>query len=167
MTTMPMSVARRGFLFASACSLAALAGCSTVGILSPSAGTGRDETAATLTMINRLRGERGLPPLGRDAAAARAAMDHASRMASAGQMEHNIGFGANFLKRMKRMDVPLPAAENIAAGQQTAAAAFEAWVRSPKHLENMLGSGYRGLGVAVVENPSSGNRPYWAMVLSS
>ena len=81
-------------------------------------------------------------------------------------MEHNIGFGASFLKRMKGMDVSLPAAENIAAGQASAIEAFEAWYRSPKHLENMLGAGYRGLGVAVVSNPDTGNRPYWAMVLS-
>ena len=161
-------LARRGFLLVSASALAAIAaGCSTVGVLSPSVGTGRDETEATLVMINRLRADRGLPQLARDRAAARAAMDQANRMASAGRMEHNIGLGANFLKRMKGMDVPLPAAENIAAGQQTAEAAFDAWVRSPKHLENMLGSGYRGLGVAVFTNPASGNRPYWAMVLSS
>ncbi|MFT4160096.1 CAP domain-containing protein, partial [Shinella sp.] len=101
-----------------------------------------------------------------DGAAQRAAMDQASRMAAAGRMEHNIGLGANFGKRMKGMDVALPAAENIAAGQAGAAEAFEAWRQSPKHLANMLGN-YRGLGVAVVSNPASGNRRYWAMVLSN
>ena len=156
-TTSPL--ARRAFFLVSASALAAVAGCSTVGVLSPSVGTGRDATEATLVMINRLRADRGLPQLARDRAAARAAMDQASRMASAGRMEHNIGLGANFLKRMKGMDVPLPAAENIATGQQTAEVAFDAWVRSPKHLENMLGSGYRGLGVAVFTNPASGTRP--------
>ncbi|GAA4169721.1 CAP domain-containing protein [Shinella granuli] len=143
------------------------AGCSTTSVLTPSAGTGSDQTPSSLAFVNKIRAERGLAPLSPDKAAQRAAMDQASRMASAGRMEHNIGFGANFLKRMKGMEVPLPAAENIAAGQDSAAEAFEAWYRSPKHLENMLGTGYRGLGVAVVSNPASGNRPYWAMVLSS
>lgn len=161
-------MSRRAFLAASAASVAVLAaGCSTTGVLTPSAGTGSDQTPASLAFVNKIRAERGLSPLSSDKAAQRAAMDQANRMASAGRMEHNIGFGANFLKRMKGMEVPLPAAENIAAGQDSAAEAFDAWYRSPKHLENMLGTGYRGLGVAVVSNPASGNRPYWAMVLSS
>lgn len=159
---------RRTFLAASAATVALLvAGCSTTGVVTPSAGTGSDQTAATLGLINKLRAERGLPALALDSSAQRAAMDQASRMAAAGKMEHNIGPGANFLGRMKGMEVPLPAAENIAAGQSTAAAAFDAWHRSPRHLVNMLGAGYRGLGVAVVTNPATGNRPYWAMVLSS
>lgn len=156
-------LSRRALLAASVAALAA--GCSTTSVLSPSSGTGSDETPASLALVNRLRAGRGLPPLALDRAAQRAAMDQAARMAAAGRMEHNIGLGANFLKRMKGMDVPLPAAENIAAGQNSAAEAFEAWYRSPKHLENMLGA-YRGLGVAVVSNPASGGRPYWAMVLS-
>ena len=158
---------RRSFLVASAASIAALAaGCSTTGVLTPSAGTGSDQTSASLALVNTLRAERGLSALSVDKAAQRAAMDQASRMASVGKMEHNIGLGANFLKRMKGMDVALPASENIAVGQDSPAEAFDAWYRSPKHLENMLGSSYRGLGVAVVSNPASGNRPYWAMVLS-
>ena len=88
-------------------------------------------------------------------------------MAKNGKMSHLIGIGDSFLDRMKGQGVALPAAENIAAGQDDAESAYQAWYRSPKHLENMLGSGYRGLGVAVVRNPASGNRPYWAMVLSS
>ncbi|UDF30969.1 UNVERIFIED_ORG: CAP domain-containing protein [Roseateles sp. XES5] len=158
-------LSRRALLATSMAALAA--GCSTTSVLAPSAGTGSDQTPASLALVNKLRADRGLSPLALDKAAQRAAMDQASRMAAAGRMEHNIGLGANFLKRMKGMEVPLPAAENIAVGQDGAAAAFEAWYRSPKHLENMLGAGYRGLGVAVVSNPASGGRPYWAMVLSS
>ena len=158
---------RRAFLAASAAAVAALAaGCSTTGVLAPSAGTGSDQTPSSLPLVNKLRAERGLPALAIDKAAQHAAMDQASRMAAAGKMDHNIGLGANFGKRMKGMDVALPAAENIATGQDSAAEAFDAWYRSPKHLENMLGTRFRGLGVAVVANPASGNRPYWAMVLS-
>ena len=100
---------RRTFLVASAAAIAALAaGCSTTSVLAPSAGTGSDQTAASLGLVNKLRAERGLSALVIDKQAQRAAMDQASRMASAGKMEHNIGFGANFLKRMKGMEVPLP-----------------------------------------------------------
>ncbi len=156
---------RRAFLAGSAAAVAALAaGCSTTG--RPASGTGRDETSASLVLVNRLRAAQGMPALSADPAAQRAALDQAHRMAAAGRMQHNIGLGANFLSRMKGLDVPLPAAENIAVGQDSAGRAFDAWYRSPKHLENMLGTRYRGLGVAVVTDPASGNRPYWAMVLS-
>ncbi|MCP8896279.1 CAP domain-containing protein [Shinella daejeonensis] len=155
---------RRAFLAGSAAlALAAAAGCNTRG---PGSGAGRDETAATLALVNRLRAEKGLPALSADPAARRAALEQARRMAASGRMEHVIGIGASFPARMKSMGVTLPAAENIAAGQDSAAKAFDAWYRSPKHLENMLGAHYRGLGVAVVSDPASGNRPYWAMVLA-
>lgn len=144
----------------------AISSCTTMGVIGTASDTS-DQTDATLAMINKLRGDRGLEPLSHERAAANAARDQASRMAVAGKMQHNIGIGADFGKRMKGMEVPLPAAENIAVGQDDAARAFQAWVDSPKHLANMLGSGYRGLGVAEARNPKSGNRPYWAMVLSS
>jgi uncharacterized protein YkwD len=143
-----------------------LSGCSTFGVLSPEPGNAVDETAKVLPLINMLRASHGLSPLGDDKAAMRAAADQADRMARAGEMEHNIGFGANFGDRMKKMGVRLQAAENIAVGQDTPERAFDAWVRSPKHLTNMLGP-YTGLGVAVSQNSASANRPYWAMVLSN
>lgn len=156
-------VLKAGVLFG----LAALSGCSTSGLWSGAGGTGSDMTAAALGHVNALRTARGLPPLSRDPAAAAAAIEQAGRMARAGKMQHDIGLGPSFYARMKGQDVTLPAAENIAAGQADADAAYLAWLRSPKHLENMLGSTYRGLGVAVAHDPASQNRPYWAMVLSS
>ncbi|WP_075292357.1 CAP domain-containing protein [Pararhizobium arenae] len=147
-------------------SLATLAGCMSTKPEKPS-GNGGDQTEATLGYVNALRKEKGLPPLSNDPAAAAAALSQASRMAKAGKMSHLIGMGDSFFDRMKGQGVALPAAENIAAGQDDAEGAYQAWYRSPKHLENMLGSSYRGLGVAVVRNPASGNRPYWAMVLSA
>ena len=85
------------------------------------------------------------------------------RMAKAEEMKHLIGLGDDFGSRMKKSDVALPAAENIAAGQHTVNEAVQAWIDSPKHLENMLGN-YRGLGVAVAK--ATDGRTYWAMVLS-
>ncbi len=157
---------RRNFLRAGALlSLGAIASCGTPRI-TPS-GNGSDQTDATLGYINDLRKQKGLKPLARDPAAAQAALSQAARMAKAGKMSHLIGIGDSFLARMKGDGVPLPAAENIAVGQDSAERAYTAWFNSPKHLENMLGPNYSGLGVAVMRNPASGNRPYWAMVLST
>jgi uncharacterized protein YkwD len=146
-------------------SLGFLASCGTPKV-APS-GNGSDQTDATLGYVNDLRNQKGLKPLARDPAAARAALSQADRMAKAGKMAHMIGMGDSFLDRMKGQGVALPAAENIAMGQDSAEKAYAAWYRSPKHLENMLGPNYSGLGVAVMRNPTSGNQPYWAMVLST
>ncbi|MFT4182473.1 MAG: CAP domain-containing protein [Rhizobium sp.] len=125
-----------------------------------------DQTASALPLVNALRARNGLPPLKVDAAASTAAVYQARRMADAGKMEHLIGIGDNFGKRVKESGVKLPAAENIAEGQKSVDAAVTAWINSPKHLHNMLGK-YDGLGVALAYAPSSGGKPYWSMVLSS
>ncbi len=125
-----------------------------------------DQTASALPLVNALRARNGLPPLKIDTAASTAAVYQARRMADAGKMEHLIGIGDDFGKRVKASGVKLPAAENIAEGQRDVNAAVSAWINSPKHLHNMLGK-YDGLGVALAYAPSSGGRPYWSMVLSS
>ncbi|TCR91015.1 CAP domain-containing protein [Rhizobium sp. BK376] len=127
---------------------------------------GNDQTAAALPLVNALRAKNGLPALAIDPAAKAAALYQAKRMASLKKMAHFIGFGDDFGRRVKASGVKLPAAENIAEGQQTVDAVVNAWIHSPHHLENMLGH-YTGLGVALARDPSSNNLPYWSMVLSS
>ena len=126
---------------------------------------GDDKTASALPMVNELRKKKGLSTLSVDSAASNAALHQARRMAKAGKMSHLIGFNDDFGDRMKGQGVTLPAAENIAVGQDATEKAVTAWVNSPKHLANMLGN-FRGIGVAVARNSASENRPYWAMVLS-
>ncbi len=155
-----LHTSRRRFLVLSGLGL--IAGCSTTSVLTPTPGAD-DETAAALPMVNKLRQSKGLSALTLDVPARKAAAIQAIRMAKADEMKHLIGFGDDFGARMKRSDVALPAAENIATGQTSVTAAVQAWIDSPKHLENMLGT-YRGLGVAMAR--TGDNRPYWAMVLS-
>ncbi|WP_119942781.1 CAP domain-containing protein [Neorhizobium sp. NCHU2750] len=159
---------RRGFLAISGLAMAGtaltLAGCSTTNTaLAPTTGA-QDDTVAALPMVNKLRASKGLSALTLDAPARTAASIQAVRMAKAEEMQHLIGIGDDFGKRMKRSDVKLPAAENIASGQHSVEAAVQAWINSPKHLENMLGN-YRGLGVAMATGADG--RSYWSMVLSS
>lgn len=156
-------ISRRGLLLISGTAL--LAACSTSGLTRVNTRNTSDRTVESLAKVNALRATRGLPPLVADSAAIDAARYQAARMAQADRMSHLIGMGDSFLDRMKGGKVTLPAAENIATGQETAEAAVQAWIDSPKHLANMLGS-YRGLGVALARDPASKNRAYWAMVLS-
>lgn len=150
---------------ASAAGLVLLSACSTTTVLAPAdqAATA-DMSAAALPLVNGIRARRNLAPLQVNTAVVGAARDQAVRMSQYGKMSHFLGDDRNFFARMKRQDVPMPAAENIAAGQQTVEAAVSAWEHSPKHLENMLGR-YDGVGVVVARNAGTGNLPYWAMVL--
>jgi len=158
---------RRRFLMLTGIGLASgLTACKTTDILPSGDDMARAETGGALPLVNTLRNGKELPTLEYSRIAETAALSQARRMARAGEMSHLIGRGDDFLSRMKSMGVPLPASENIAAGQSQVADAVEAWIRSEKHLHNMLGA-YHGLGVAVAHNSSSANRPYWAMVLAS
>ncbi|EJL53073.1 Cysteine-rich secretory protein family [Rhizobium sp. CF122] len=164
MTSLILS--RRGLLHMSGLVLVAgIASCTTAPQLSSNPSDGQDETADALPLVNQLRAKSGLPPLSADSAAKDAAMFQAKRMASAGRMKHVMGIGDGFAPRVKASGVQMPAAENIAAGQQSVPSVVTAWINSPHHLENMLGR-YNGLGVAVARNSASRNVPYWAMVLS-
>ncbi|MDQ0456903.1 CAP domain-containing protein [Rhizobium paknamense] len=165
MKTIPLPSRRQVLILSAAGCASLLAGCRSTPVSSPVPGNIEDETAAFLPLVNGLRAKNGKSTLVADGAAAKAAMFQANRMAQNEKMSHLIGFGDSFGKRMLESGVQLPAAENIAMRQQSVEAAFEAWVNSPHHLENMLGP-YHGLGVAVARLPAKGNVPYWAMVLS-
>jgi uncharacterized protein YkwD len=160
-------LSRRNLLRLSGVALAAgVAGCTTRSPHPTTPSEGEDESAAALPLVNQLRVKNGLAPLAIDPAASAAAIFQAKRMADAGKMTHLMGMTDSFGTRVKESGVQLPAAENIASGQQTVPAVVTAWINSPHHLENMLGR-YSGIGVAVAHNPSSRNLPYWSMVLSS
>jgi uncharacterized protein YkwD len=164
--TLNFAASRRQFVALAGFGLTAtLAGCATAPMKPAAPSNISNETAAFLPMINALRARNGKSALVADAAATKAAMFQANRMAQAEKMSHLIGMGDSFGARMRASNVQLPAAENIAMLQQTDEAAMQAWINSKHHLENMLGP-YHGLGVAVARIPSRGNKPYWAMVLS-
>jgi len=52
-------------------------------------------------------------------------------------------------------------AENIAAGQQTAAEVVAGWLKSPGHCENILTPDLREIGVGVSVSQSSKMGIYW------
>lgn len=156
------TLSRRGFVLLSAGSV--LSACVSMPTNKGMPSGTRDETAAALPMVNDLRRTKGLSPLSINGPASGAAAYQAARMVKAQKMAHLIGLTDSFLIRMKDGNVPLPAAENVAAGQDSVERVVKAWIGSKHHLENMLGP-YNGLGVAVAYDAASRNRPYWAMVL--
>lgn len=127
---------------------------------------GRIVTGEALDRVNAFRRAHGREPLRYGRAASKAALEHARTMATNTMMAHNIGFGADFSQRMSRQDVALPAAENIATGQETVARVLHAWEVSESHARNTLDPRFAEVGVAVAFDPANGKEPYWAMVLS-
>jgi uncharacterized protein YkwD len=167
LTSLPFLCSRRHFLGAasSAAGLIVLSACTTTAVLAPADQSAvADMSAAALPLVNEIRGKHRLPPLKVAPVVVSAAQDQAVRMSRYGKMSHFLGSDKSFFARMKRQDVPMPAAENIAAGQQTVEAAVSAWEHSPHHLENMLGR-YDSVGVVVARNTGTNDLPYWAMVL--
>lgn len=139
-----------------------LSGCTTFdGLLDVGGGTDGIVTRQALGPLNELRRQEGLDRIGADRAAERAALDAARTMARRGQMTHG-----DFLTRVRRNGVEGAAAENIARGQPDVATVMRVWTRSAGHRRNMLVPKFSGVGVAVARNPASGDRPYWAMVLT-
>jgi len=138
-----------------------LSGCSAMGVSVPAlspAGEGDIVTGSALPKVNTLRLQAGRPALDADLALGRSALDHARYMARKGRMSHD-----GFTHRMRRFGVRLPAAENIAEGQDDVESMFEAFAVSKSHRDNMLG-GFRRLGVAVARNDD--DRAFWVMQLS-
>ena len=138
-----------------------LAGCSTSGLLDLSSGPGGGGivTGEALGAVNRLRAGEGRPRLSADRNLGRQTLAHAEYMARQGQMSHD-----GFERRMKKWKIDLPAAENVAEGQDDVAAMFQAFRDSPKHLDNMLVERFKKLGVAYASNREG--RKFWVMGLS-
>jgi uncharacterized protein YkwD len=57
--------------------------------------------------------------------------------------------------------------ENIAAGQMTADAAVQGWIKSPGHCANIMSPAYSEMGAAFVVNRQSSAGIYWAQVFGA
>lgn len=117
-------------------------------------------TGRALGAVNAYRKANGREALKADSALGRAARDHSIAMAKAGRLNHT-----QFRSRLRKFKISGTAAENVASGQTDIAAVLASWQKSRGHRRNMLGR-YSRVGVAVARDPTSGNRPYWTMILA-
>ncbi|WP_162787252.1 CAP domain-containing protein [Notoacmeibacter marinus] len=148
-----MPLTRRAFV---ATALLTLTACST-GTFDPALLDASGDQA-----VNRLRADKGLPPLSRDGGLVRAAQKQAEAMAARETMSHSAG--GNFAARVRPYYRGQHYAENIAAGQTTLGAAVASWIQSPPHRRNILNKHMRAYGIASAK--SAGGTRYWAMVLA-
>jgi uncharacterized protein YkwD len=133
--------------------------------LMPAAANERAIRAAILCLHNRIRAERGLPPLREDGRLRKAAVNHSADMVSRGYFEHTAPGGVTMVDRiLAARYVPRRAGwalgENLAWGTGTLATPrliMQAWMESPGHRANVVKRAYRELGIGVVVGtPSNG-----------
>jgi uncharacterized protein YkwD len=137
----------------------------TVPVGSPSSAS--SVARAITDLINAERSGAGLAPLEEDARLARAAQTHADQMARAGRMEHDLD-GAEYPRLEDRLGAVQydwqVTGENLAFGQDAAAAVVRDWMRSPAHRGNVLNPAFVETGVGHA-NDAAGRR-FFAQVFA-
>jgi uncharacterized protein YkwD len=112
--------------------------------------------ASVAAFMNQQRVQAGLPPLRIDPSLMRAAEARMTDMADGQWWSHLSPDGASPFAH-----IPLDydyafAAENLAAGFDTAGVLVASWMESPGHRANILGVNYADCGIAVLEGSTLG-----------
>lgn len=104
-----------------------------------------------------------VPALTMNAQLRAAARAHSADMATQDYFSHVGQDGRTFAQRIvdSGFSGGFPRAENIAAGRATAAQVMEQWMTSPGHCRNIMGAGYRSIGVGYATSAASTYRHYW------
>jgi uncharacterized protein YkwD len=118
-----------------------------------------------LVRINQYRAANGLGALKNRVTLDSVAYAHSLDMGTRGYFSHNTAGTDPVVGPFDRMRAAgygnAAMAENIAAGNATAAATFDQWKNSPGHNTNMLGSAYVDIGIGRACVTGSPYRCYW------
>jgi uncharacterized protein YkwD len=104
--------------------------------------------AEVLALVNSERSAAGCPALAWDETLAQVARLHSADMAARDYMDHTNPEGLSPFDRAAAAGTTA-SAENIAAGQQTAADVMASWMASPGHRANILNCSLTRIGVGV------------------
>ncbi|AYQ29953.1 MULTISPECIES: CAP domain-containing protein [unclassified Polaromonas] len=108
------------------------------------------------------------PPLRLNDTLQSVASGHAAEMARYSYFSHTGRDGSNVDGRATEAGYPWRnIGENIAAGQTTADAAVQGWIKSPGHCANIMSPAYSEMGVAFVVSQQSSAGIYWAQVFGA
>jgi uncharacterized protein YkwD len=140
-------------------------------IVAPSAQGTPTTQASLLALVNSTRAQYGLSALKVSAALERSAALKAGEIRRCGNFSHTP-CGASFTRTFQQVGYlrgRVAVGENLYWGQRslgTPNAAVGAWLQSPPHRENLLGRGWRQMGVAIIHAPSLfGVGDVWLYVL--
>jgi len=118
-----------------------------------------EDQKSLFKLHNSNRKSKGIPLLEIDEGLCRYAQSHANYMAKKGSLTHSK---MSDLQEHSGVGI---VGENIAWGQETPEAVVSAWMWSPMHRWNILGSSYKKVGFGLKED--SKGRKYWCAVFSS
>ena len=121
------------------------------------------EEKAFCKQINQYRAQNGQPALRVSVSLTNASKWMSTDMASGNYFSHTDSLGRSFSPRLGAFDYRYtsPKAENIAAGNATAAGTFAQWKASSGHNTNMLSSSYKVIGIGRAYNSASTYKWYW------
>jgi uncharacterized protein YkwD len=134
----------------------------------PATPRGGFETSATeqeiLDLANAERKKAGAPALIPSPLLIQAARWHSANMAKQDNLDHTLD-GKGVAERLNDVGYTWSrCGENIALGQRTPVEAIVSWMSSPGHRNNLLGTDYTQIGVAVAATKDG--QKYWTMVLA-
>ena len=110
-----------------------------------------------LTLMNEYRAEVGLQPLRHDDRLGRAARDRMRHMEDEGYWSHESPDGLSPFVWVSLREYPYAtAAENLAAGFETARLLVLSWMESPGHRANILAEQFLDVGIAIIEGSTKG-----------
>lgn len=120
------------------------------------------EEAAFLSTINEYRTSQGLGPVAVSAALTDAAEFHSIDMARNGYFAHTAPDGTTAEQNIRNHGYTDPSfGENIVAGVEDAASAFDTWRNSAPHNENMLRAEFGAIGISRHYEANSAHGWYW------
>ncbi|OFZ19112.1 MAG: hypothetical protein A2X94_10205 [Bdellovibrionales bacterium GWB1_55_8] len=118
------------------------------------------EAQGVFSLTNEYRAANGLSPLIWNSQLASAAQDFAERMANEGFFDHTSPDGVTVGERITSAGYDWRTyGENIAYGYSTPEATMQGWINSSGHRANILGQGYKDLGVGYARSKSGTG--YW------
>jgi uncharacterized protein YkwD len=98
--------------------------------------------------LNRVRENRDRTRVRTSSSLERAAQEYARTLSRQNYFSHTGPDGSDAMDRAKAADCGCFAvAENLAKGQRNTDQVFDAWMDSPDHRDNMLGSNYDSFGL--------------------
>ena len=117
--------------------------------------------------LNIYRAQNGLGPVTLNAKLSEASRIHSADLAQAGIISHEGTDGSTHGDRAHRVGYNFTiAGENVATGQRSWDAVFQAWKDSPGHNENLLRPDVSEFGIALVYEPKTTYSTYWAMLVA-
>ncbi|MCK5242838.1 CAP domain-containing protein [bacterium] len=122
------------------------------------------ESDRFLVRINKYRKQKGLKPLTVDNKLQPAAQWLSEDMAAKNYLGHRDSMGRDPFKRIAAFGYNYNTykAENVAAGQETAAEVFKSWQESKTHNTNMLNPYFTVIGIGFTYSKKSRYGWYWA-----